>query len=157
MGGKKAPRDTDLPHHRPDLIIDFATLTGTCVSALTDRYSGAFTNRPELHSAIIEAGQESGERVWPFPLDDDFDEEIKSATADVLQCAATGGGDHIQAARFLQRFVPASSTWVHIDLSAASRKGGLAQIPTEVTGFGVRFALSLILDQNESLTRTQQG
>ena len=141
----------------PQTIIDFATLTGTCVSALTERYSGAFTNRPNLHGAIIEAGQQSGERVWPFPLDDDFDEEIKSEVADVLQCAAAGGGDHIQAARFLQRFVPVKSTWLHIDLSSANRKGGLAQIPTDVTGFGVRFALSLILDQNESLTLAKQG
>jgi len=140
----------------PETIIDFATLTGTCVSALTDRYSGAFTNRPEWYTAIIDAGRQSGERVWPFPLDADFDEEIKSDVADVLQCATTGGGDHIQAARFLQRFVPASSAWLHIDLSAASRKGGLAQIPSEVTGFGVRFALSLILDQNASLTHAQQ-
>jgi leucyl aminopeptidase len=140
----------------PQVIIDFATLTGTCVSALTERYSGAFTNRQDLHSPIIEAGRQSGERVWPFPLDADFDEEIKSEVADVLQCAAAGGGDHIQAARFLQRFVPTNSAWVHIDLSSANRKGGLAQIPSEVTGFGVRFALSLILDQNDSFALTQR-
>ena len=131
----------------PQTIIDFATLTGTCVSALTDRYSGAFTNQPNLHSALINAGEQSGERVWPFPMDADFDEEIRSKVADVLQCAASGGGDHIQAARFLQRFVPEKSAWMHIDLSAATRKGGLAQVPTEITGFGVRFALNLILDQ----------
>ena len=140
----------------PQVIIDFATLTGTCVSALTERYSGAFTNRQDLHSPIIEAGRQSGERVWPFPLDADFDEEIKSEVADVLQCAAAGGGDHIQAARFLQRFVPTNSAWVHIDLSSANRKGGLAQIPSEVTGFGVRFALSLILDQNDLFALTQR-
>jgi len=131
----------------PATMLDFATLTGTCVSALTERYSGAFTNRETLHPAIIDAGKDSGERVWPFPLDKDFDDEIKSEVADVLQCAADGGGDHIQAARFLQRFVPEQTAWVHVDLSAASRKGGLAQVPGEVTGFGVRFALSLILDQ----------
>ena len=142
--------------NEPQTIIDFATLTGTCVSALTERYSGAFTNRQSLHGAIIAAGQHSGERVWPFPLDDDFDEEIKSEVADVLQCAAAGGGDHIQAARFLQRFVPAKSNWIHIDLSSASRKGGLAQIPTAVTGFGVRFALSLILDHNDSFTHKER-
>jgi leucyl aminopeptidase len=138
---------------QPRTLLDFATLTGTCVSALTERYSGAFTNRPELHTAIISAGQLSGERVWPFPLDPDFDDDIKSEVADVLQCAPDGGGDHIQAARFLQRFVPEQSAWVHIDLSAASRKGGLAQIPTAVTGFGVRFALNLILDQAALLSQ----
>ena len=138
---------------RPRALLDFATLTGTCVSALTERYSGAFTNQSELHTAIINAGQQSGERVWPFPLDRDFDDDIKSEVADVLQCAPDGGGDHIQAARFLQRFVPEHSAWVHIDLSAANRKGGLAQIPTSVTGFGVRFALNLILDQTALLSQ----
>jgi leucyl aminopeptidase len=136
---------------KPAAIIDFATLTGTCVSAVTERYSGAFSNRDSLWATLIKAGKDSGERVWPFPLDADFDDDIKSNVADVLQCAAAGGGDHIQAARFLQRFVPDKSNWVHVDLSAATRTGGLAQIPTEVTGFGVRFALSLILDQDDAL------
>ena len=132
---------------KPKLIMDFATLTGTCVSALTDRYSGGFSNRDTLHSSIIAAGRASGERVWTFPMDKDFDEELRSRNADVLQCAVSGGGDHIQAARFLQRFVPKDSAWIHIDLSSASRSGGLAQVPGGPTGFGVRFNLELLLDQ----------
>jgi len=139
---------------QPAAIVDFATLTGTCVAALTDRYSGAFTNNDELNAALIDAGRQSGERVWPFPMDADFDEELKSAAADTLQCAASGGGDHIQAARFLQHFVPETANWVHLDLSAATRSGGLGQIPTEITGFGVRYALSLILDHQDALVQT---
>ncbi len=136
---------------KPKAIIDFATLTGSCVTALTDRYSGAFGNRRNFANTLITAGEVSGERVWPFPMDPDFDDDIKSTAADVLQCAAAGGGDHIQAARFLQRFVPPESNWVHIDLSAATRTGGLAQVPTEITGFGVRYALNLIMDQHDAL------
>ena len=132
---------------KPKLIMDFATLTGTCVSALTDRYSGAFSNREELHETIHSAGRNSGERVWTFPMDKDFDEELRSRNADVMQCAPAGGGDHIQAARFLQRFVPKESAWIHVDLSSASRTGGLAQVPGGPTGFGVRFNLNLLLDQ----------
>ncbi len=90
-------------------------------------------------------------------MDHDFDEELRSEVADVMQCAPVGGGDHIQAARFLDRFVPDSSAWVHIDLSSASRKGGLAQVPGEVTGFGARFAISLVLDNHERLVRTAKG
>ncbi len=138
----------------PAAIIDFATLTGTCVAAVTDRYSGVFSNRDHLHNTLIAAGRACGERVWPFPMDEDFDDDLKSNVADILQCAAAGGGDHIQAARFLQRFVPAASNWVHLDLSAATRKGGLAQVPGEVTGFGVRYALQLLLDEPAALTRT---
>jgi leucyl aminopeptidase len=142
---------------KPGTIIDFATLTGSCVAALTDRYSGALTNRESLNDLLITTGRNCGERVWPFPMDQDFDEEIRSDVADVVQCAPGGGGDHIQAARFLSRFVPKNSAWVHIDLSAASRKGGLAQVPSEVTGFGARYAMNLVLDSHEQLLSAAKG
>lgn len=131
---------------KPDLIIDYATLTGACVYALGTRYSGAFTNRPALHPAIIKAGQDSGERVWPFPVDADFAEELDSRVADIRQCTLEGPADHILGAAFLGRFV-ADRPWLHIDLSAGNHKGGLAHIPTDITGFGVRFTLNLLLDQ----------
>lgn len=129
---------------KPALILDYATLTGTCVSALTTRYSGVFTNRPASVTSLVGAGAASGERVWPFPLDDDFDEPLKSEVADVKQCAIEGGGDHIFAARFLKRFVPDDIAWIHVDLSAGQHKGGLGAIPTEITGFGVAFTLELL-------------
>jgi leucyl aminopeptidase len=129
---------------RPELLVDFATLTGACVNAITDRYSGAFTNRPGLESVLQEAGRASGERVWCFPMDEDFDAELDSRIADVLQCAVESKGDHILAARFLGRFVPGDLPWAHIDLAASERKGGLAHVPTEFTGFGVRFATQLL-------------
>ncbi len=135
---------------RPDKIIDFATLTGACLHALTDRYSGVFTNRDALHPLLIEAGIASGERVWPFPMDDDYDDDIKSKVADVLQCSVAGEGDHILAARFLQRFVPEDAAWIHVDLSSVTREKGLAQVPSGATGFGVRYALNLLLDQAEA-------
>jgi leucyl aminopeptidase len=132
---------------KPGMIIDYATLTGACVAALTERYSGVFTNRPELHSDLIQAGRDSGERVWPFPMDADFDESIESVTADVAQCSVANEGDHILAARFLQRFVDPKIPWVHIDLAAGHHKGGLGLIPTPVTGFGVRYTLRLLIDK----------
>jgi leucyl aminopeptidase len=131
---------------KPGLIIDYATLTGSCVYALSTRYSGAFTNRPALHPAIIAAGADSGERVWPFPIDADFDQDLDSKVADIKQCTLEGAADHILAARFLTRFVD-DRPWLHIDLSAGNHKGGLAHIPTDITGFGVRFTLNLLLDR----------
>jgi leucyl aminopeptidase len=129
---------------RPELMIDFATLTGACVNALTERYSGAFTNRPQWHEAIRAAGSRSGERVWPFPMDEDYDSDLESAIADVLQCTPDSKGDHILAARFLQRFVPEQVPWIHIDLAASNRSGGLGHVPTDITGFGVRYTVELL-------------
>jgi len=130
----------------PAAIVDFATLTGACVSALTERYSGAFTNRPEWRAVIERAGQCSGERVFCMPMDEDFDEDLESKVADVIQCPIEGKGDHIYAARFLRRFVGKGIPWLHVDLSSATRHGGLAHVPTDVTGFGVRFLTALLLD-----------
>lgn len=131
----------------PRLILDFATLTGTCVYSLTERMSGVFTNRPELAPKLVEAGRVCGERVWNFPFDADYDAELESKVADVMQCTVDGKGDHILAARFLGRFVPEEVPWVHVDLSSSTRNGGLAHINTDITGFGVRYALELILRQ----------
>ena len=129
---------------QPALIIDYATLTGSCVMALTERYSGAFSNRVAANALLQHAGAASGERVWPFPMDDDYDELLKSDLADVKQCSAENAGDHILGARFLSRFVPKSIPWVHLDLSAGQHKGGLAHVPTEITGFGVRLTVELL-------------
>ncbi|MDP9011625.1 MAG: leucyl aminopeptidase family protein [Pseudomonadota bacterium] len=129
---------------KPRAIIDYATLTGACVYALTERYSGAFTNRPGARAEIEAAGTASGERVWCFPMDADFDSDLESPVADIMQCATEGKGDHILAARFLNRFVPKNIAWLHLDLSSGSRTGGLAHIPTEITGFGVRYTLDLL-------------
>ena len=131
---------------RPALIIDYATLTGACVTALGERMSGIFVQPPALVSTALAAGTTSGERVWNFPLDGDYDAELESRVADVMQCTADGKADHILAARFLSRFVPATAAWIHMDLAAAVRTGGLAHINTDITGFGVRYTLELLRD-----------
>lgn len=136
---------------KPAALIDFATLTGACVGALTERMSGAFTNRPALRDAIELAGQRSGERVWTFPTPSDFDDDLDSPLADIAQCLIDGKGDHIYAARFLNHFVPAAIPWLHLDLSSATRKGGLAHVPHEITGFGVRYTATLLLDDYAAL------
>lgn len=129
---------------QPRAVVDFATLTGACIAALSTRYSGAFTNKDEWVLPIIESGKESGERIWPFPLDVDYDENIKSNTADVQQCNSGKSPDHIDAARFLLRFIEPNVPWIHIDLSSAIHKGGLAHVPTDITGVGVRLTQALL-------------
>jgi len=130
---------------KPSLIIDYATLTGACMYSIGTSYSGIFTNKNKWHLNLIKAGEDSGERVWPFPLDEDFDQMLKSDIADIKQCSQESGVDHILASRFLQRFVKNDIPWIHIDLSSSSKKGGLAHIPTNTTGFGVRYTVNLLL------------
>ena len=133
---------------KPALVIDYATLTGSCVGALGTRYSGVFTNRDALHAPLVAAGKASGERVWPFPLDADYDKALDSEVADIKQCSLDNDADHILASRFLGRFVGDATPWVHVDLSAGVAKGGLGAIASDCTGFGVRFTLEALLGKD---------
>ncbi len=146
--GRMALADTLVfaSREKPGVMIDYATLTGSCVTAITTRYSGVFTNRSDWHPRLKRTGRGCGERVWPFPIGKEFLEALKSDVADIQQCSVTGGGDHILAGSFLAEFVENETPWVHVDLSSSNHKGGLAHVPSEVTGFGVRYTMSLILD-----------
>jgi len=128
---------------KPQLMIDFATLTGSMTVALGTRYSGVFASDDALAAQAVAAGRESGERVCVFPQDEDYEAALESKAADVKQCTLDGEADHILAARFLGRFV-GKTPWLHMDLSAASCSGGLGAVATDATGFGVSWGLALL-------------
>lgn len=129
---------------QPNMIIDFATLTGSMAVALGDRMSGAIGNRPELLCKAVGAGNAAGERIVAFPYDEDYESDLDSDIADIKQCTLEGGADHIHAARFLGKFIENDVPWLHIDLSSATRKGGLGAVQTDTTGFGVGFGLEML-------------
>jgi leucyl aminopeptidase len=141
---------------KPNLIIDFATLTGSMAVALGARYSGILGNHEALLQAAVQAGQQSGERMCVFPFDEDYEPALDSKVADIKQCTLDGEADHILAARFLKRFlvsdVSKKSTaksdeepaWLHVDLSASRCEGGLGSVATDVTGFGVAWGLRML-------------
>lgn len=129
---------------KPEFIMDFATLTGSMVAAVGTRYSGVLGNRPEWLCKAVAVGQACGERVCAFPFDEDYDEDIDSAVADVKQCTLDSEADHVLAARFLSRFIEGDLPWLHVDLSAVNRKGGLGAAASDVSGFGVGFGLEML-------------
>jgi leucyl aminopeptidase len=96
-------------------LVDVATLTGACVVALGTLNSGAFTNNQALLDKLLAAGRAAGERIWPMPMDVEYDELIKS---DVAEIKNTGGrkGGAITGAKFLQHFV-GETPWVHLDIA----------------------------------------
>lgn len=128
---------------KPDVMMDFATLTGSMHVALGSRYSGIFSNRDELAQQALAAGKSSGERICAFPMDADYETDLESKVADVKQCTLDGEADHILATRFLSRFV-GDTPWLHMDLSASSSKGGLGAVGSDVTGFGVAWGMEML-------------
>jgi leucyl aminopeptidase len=128
---------------RPDLIVDFATLTGSMHYALGSRMSGVFATSSELAHQASRAATASGERIVVFPQPEDYDSQLESAVADIKQCTLEGEADHILATRFLSRFV-GDIPWLHMDLSGSACKGGLGAVSGEQTGFGVAWAVALL-------------
>ena len=129
---------------RPDLIIDFATLTGSMAMALGARYSGVFGTSDELAQRAVSVGKQVGERMCAFPQDEDYEPALDSKVADIKQCTLDGEADHILATRFLKRFVEHETPWVHVDLSASRCEGGLGIVAHEVNGFGVAWGLRML-------------
>jgi leucyl aminopeptidase len=129
---------------KPDLLIDFATLTGSMHVALGSRYSGVLGNRDALLQQAVRAGQQSGERLCAFPMDEDYEPALDSKVADIKQCTLDGEADHILATRFLKRFLENDVPWLHVDLSASRCEGGLGSVASDVTGFGVGWGLRML-------------
>ncbi|MDR2219897.1 MAG: leucyl aminopeptidase family protein [Methylobacillus sp.] len=129
---------------KPDAMLDFATLTGSMVTALGTRCSGVLGNRPELLNQAVEAGKQTGERVCAFPFDEDYETDLDSKIADIKQCTLDGEADHILAARFLAKFMAHDLPWLHVDLAASNHKGGLGAVASDTTGFGVAFGIELL-------------
>ena len=128
---------------KPDLMVDFATLTGSMHVALGDRYSGIFATEDDLALQAVAAGVETGERLCTFPLAEDYDAALESQIADVKQCTMDGNADHILAALLLKRFTD-GRPWIHMDLSGSSCKGGLGAVASDVTGFGVAWGATFL-------------
>jgi leucyl aminopeptidase len=130
---------------KPAVIIDYATLTGAIGIALGQEAAGLFSNDEELSQKIIAAGEATGERVWPFPMWEEYKDHVKGAVADIKNMGKERRAGSIAGAVFLQHFVGEGIPWAHLDIAAVSyvredrplSSGG-------ATGFGVRLTLELL-------------
>jgi len=121
----------------PDIVLDFATLTGACVVALGHEAAGIMGNDEELIQGLRRIGETVGERVWPLPLYDEYFSYLKSEWADMKNAGSRWGGP-VTAGAFLQQFVPEKVSWAHLDIAGVGylekEHNGL---PQGGTGFGV--------------------
>ncbi len=107
----------------PDLIVDFATLTGAARVAMGADVPPFFTDGDELAAAIQAAGEAMGDPVWRLPLHDGYERDIASSIADITNAPAGGMGGAITAALFLRRFVTDPEKWVHFDIYGWCQRG----------------------------------
>lgn len=102
----------------PDLIIDFATLTGAARIAVGTEISAMFSNDDQIADDIIQAARDANDPVWRMPLFAGYASMLDSTVADLVNSTASSYAGAITAALFLQRFVDASVPWVHFDIMA---------------------------------------
>jgi leucyl aminopeptidase len=121
----------------PDIVIDFATLTGACVVALGHEAAGMMGNDEDLLNQLRVLGEEVGERVWPLPLYDEYVDYLKSEWADIKNAGSRWGGA-VTAGSFLKQWVPEKVSWAHLDIAGvAYHEKEHNGLPKGASGFGV--------------------
>jgi leucyl aminopeptidase len=125
-------------------LVDVATLTGAATTSFGDVCYGIMTNNDELAKQVEAAATAAGEKTWRLPMFKEYDEYIKSDTADIKNTTSKGAGT-IAGAKFLERFV-ADTPWVHLDIAnvdmASAEKGWVSK---GATGYSVRALINLAL------------
>jgi leucyl aminopeptidase len=132
--------------HRPQRLLDLATLTGSCMVALGTKVAGLFSNDEAFFEEFLEASHQTGERVWRLPLDEDYKDQLKSHVADLKNVGSKWGGA-ITAAKFLEHFV-GTTPWIHLDIAGPSwSDSDSAACDIGATGCFVRTIVQLIENQ----------
>ncbi len=98
-------------------LVDAATLTGAIEVALGNVHVGAFGTPREYLDKFLESARAAGEKMWPMPMDDEYQEMIKSTIADIRNTSTGKGGGAITAAWFIKEFAE-DTPWIHLDIAA---------------------------------------
>jgi leucyl aminopeptidase len=111
--------------YEPEVVVDFATLTGACIIALGNHHSGVMANDDALARELVDAGVRTDDRAWQLPLTEEYGEQLRSNFADMANIAGREGGA-ITAAAFLGKFTRGLH-WAHMDIAGSAWVGGAAK------------------------------
>ena len=126
---------------KPAVVVDIATLTGACVIALGHHNSGLFTADDGVAAKMTEAAKAALDPCWRMPLDEEYDDALKSNFADMGNVGGRPGGA-ITAAMFLRRYT-GKYPWAHLDIAGTAWKSGAAKGATgRPVGLLTHFVLS---------------
>ncbi len=111
---------------KPAVVVDIATLTGACVVALGHHHSGLFCADDTVAEQLLAASRAALDPCWRMPLDEEYDEALKSNFADMGNIGGGRAGGAITAAMFLRRFTK-KYPWAHLDVAGTAWKSGAAK------------------------------
>jgi leucyl aminopeptidase len=127
----------------PDLLVDFATLTGAARVALGPELPPVYGGSPELVRELLAHADAVQDPLWPMPLWDGYEDELSSRIADLNNAPSGGMAGSITAALFLRRFVADPARWLHLDIygwNARDRPGR----PQGAEAQGIRAVVELL-------------
>jgi leucyl aminopeptidase len=130
--------------HSPDILIDLATLTGSCVRTFGYHCACLFSNNDVLADQLMKTGLESGEKVWPLPMWTEYEEMLRSDIADVKNLPVKPVAGAISAAKFLQLFILNHPSWAHLDIAGVALKENSFGYDKVATAFGVRLIIDFM-------------
>lgn len=107
---------TEAASEKPDLLIDFATLTGAARVALGTELPAFFTSNRGIATALSTIGEQTYDSLWQLPLHRPYRYQLDSTIADIANCSTDGVAGAITAALFLSEFVPEGIDWIHLDV-----------------------------------------
>ena len=132
--------------YNPIGLIDLATLTGAIIVALGHEKAGVFSNNDELYEKFINSADKENEGAWRMPLNENYDELLKSNIADIKNVGGRAA-NAITAAQFLERFVEKDMPWIHLDIAGVASTASDSSLgPKGASGWGVRTLNRLIND-----------
>ncbi|MCP4410871.1 MAG: leucyl aminopeptidase family protein [Gammaproteobacteria bacterium] len=132
---------TEAASEAPELIVDFATLTGAARIALGTEMPGYFTNKARVSESLLDAAARMDDPIWPLPLHRPYRQMLDSRIADIANSSSGSFGGAITAALFLQEFLPDEIEWVHFDVMAWNVRNRPARpIGGEAMGMRAMFA-----------------
>ncbi|MBF0167436.1 MAG: leucyl aminopeptidase family protein [Alphaproteobacteria bacterium] len=134
---------------KPDLLLDFATLTGAARSALGPDLPALFCNDDRLAQELLAASVREADPLWRLPLWAGYDEMLKSSVADLNSAPDSPFAGAITAALFLKRFVPGDVAWAHLDLFAWNAKDRPGR-PVGGEAMGLRAVFSFLKKRYKS-------
>ncbi len=135
-----------------DLTIDLATLTGSAVQTFGYACGALFSNDARASEALLAAGDRSGERLWPLPLWEEYEEDLASDVADIKHFHAKPVAGAINAAKFLEAFAADRAHWAHLDIAGVAFGNSEFSKDRSATGYGVAL-LTEFLSQQIAATR----
>lgn len=131
-------------NHDPELVLDYATLTGACMVALGKQRSGLFTSKDELAEDLLEASENVAEQLWRLPVGEEYSKAMESKVADIKNMSGESWGGASTAAAFLQHFTDDEWSWAHMDLSSSFQKEEKPWSRVGANGFGVQTTIEFL-------------